>query len=373
MALLTLESYDYSEDYLKDIEIEHFDESMSNMDCCMYIIAEGERMWNDIMKEMAVKELRHLYENGTEMIYEAADTDNFFTKIINWFKKIASNIAGWIQKTFRNIQDHLDKFKKYAKKYEKDIKKGYDLIPADGIEMKKFYKFENLNSQEDHLDKFKKKTERLIDDKFGLTVVTNADPSKNDTVKDYLDMLKDKSNIKSSMNELRASYIQSGAGTVESKDFKKGLKDFYYGTEIKDKVKSSDFKVDTVLEDLQNCTTWKREVADAHKQFKKYINEQIGKVKGFKKAVDKSDALKEAKLAYFKNLISVYKQCVSVATVVKSAKIGAFGQRAKQSLVISKKLVALAKKDEPKKEEKTNESFTYQFESGMNFFTSDLL
>ena len=36
MALLTLESYDYNEDYLKDIEIEHFDESMSNMDCCMY-------------------------------------------------------------------------------------------------------------------------------------------------------------------------------------------------------------------------------------------------------------------------------------------------------------------------------------------------
>ena len=95
MALLTLENYE--EDYLKNIEIEHFDESMSNMDCCMYIIAEGERMWNDIMKEMAVKELRHLYENGTEMIYEAADTDNFFTKAINLFKKIAGRFAGFIQ------------------------------------------------------------------------------------------------------------------------------------------------------------------------------------------------------------------------------------------------------------------------------------
>ena len=117
-----------------------------------------------------------------------------------------------------------------------------------------------------------------------------------------------------------------------------------------------------------------KEYRDSITEFYSYINIQIGKVKDFKKAVDKADALKEAKLAYFKNIISVYKQCVSVATVVKSAKIGAFGQRAKQSLVISKKLVALAKKDEPKKEEKTNnESFTYQFESGMNFFTSDLL
>ena len=55
MALLTLENYE--EDYLKNIEIEHFDESMSFMDCALYSIAEGERTWNDIMKEMAVEEL----------------------------------------------------------------------------------------------------------------------------------------------------------------------------------------------------------------------------------------------------------------------------------------------------------------------------
>ena len=378
MALLTLESYDYSEDYLKDIEIEHFDESMSDMDCCMYMIAEGERMWNDIMKEMAVNELRHLAENGTEMIYEAADTDNFFTKIINWFKSIASKFAGWVQKVYRDIQDHLDKFKKYATKYEKDIKKGYELIPGDGIKMKKYYDFSKLTvkTKDGNLNKFRALRNAHIKKTYGVeSVLTSNDETK---VKYYCDMLKDKSTVKSTLDTLRAGAIGNASGSIEAKDFKKALTTHFYGEAVKDKsLTQSDIDVNVIIDDLKNCTAWKRNVADAHKEFKSEINDNIKDVKTFKKAVDKSDSAREAKLAYCKNIINLYKGCVSITATMKTVLVGAFGTRAKQSLAISKKLVALAKKAEGgdnKKEEKTNnESFTYQFEDGMNFFTSDLL
>ena len=49
-------------------------------------------------------------------IYEAADTDNFFTKAINLFKKIAGRFAGWIQKIYANISDFLSKYQRYVKK-----------------------------------------------------------------------------------------------------------------------------------------------------------------------------------------------------------------------------------------------------------------
>ena len=379
MALLTLESYDYSEDYLKDIEIEHFDESMSDMDCCMYIISEGERMWNDIMKEMAVNELRHLAENGTEMIYEAADTDNFFKGIINWFKEKAGQIAGWIQKKFRDIQDHLDKFKKYANKYEKDIKKGYNLIPSDGIKMKTFYKFPNLegSSKDKNLEELKKLVDSKLQGEYGLDFITgnSKDISKED-IKEYIDMLQDRSNVTSSMNTIRAQIVGKGSGSVEAKDFKKELKTFYYGEPIKDKVTASDIDINKVMDDLKSCTGWKRNVSDAHKEFKKLINGYINEVNRFKKNIDKSDDTREAKMSYCKNVVQIYKQFINISSVMKAVKLSAFGTRARQSLAVSKHLVALAKKAEggdKKKEEKIGESFTYQFEDGMNFFTSDLL
>ena len=71
---------------------------------------------------------------------------------------------------------------------------------------------------------------------------------------------------------------------------------------------------------------------------------------------------------------SLYKGFISITNTMRTVQLNAHNARCKQSLTISTKLVALAKKGETKKEEKkTNESFTYQFESGMNFFTSDLL
>ena len=377
MTLLTLESYDYNEDYLKDIEIEHFDESMSNMDCCMYMIAEGERMWNDIMKEMAVKELRHLAENGTEMIYEAADTDNFFTKAINLFKKIAGKFAGFIQKIYANISDFLSKYQRYVKKHKDDIKKGYDLIPADGIEMKTFYKFENLKqpTKKDEsglLAAFEAQAQK----DFGLDFVldANADACRSDKFKNFTDEIKNKESVTTALNIARSVCLDyAGQGEVSAKDFKDEAKKYFFGEKKEGKITNKDIDLDIVISCLENCNQWKRDTKAAYNGTKKALNTVIGKIKKFKKKVEKSDEFREAKLGYAKNMISLYKGFISITNTMRTVQLNAHNARCKQSLTISTKLVALAEKGETKKEEKAGESFTYQFEDGMNFFTSDLL
>ena len=131
MALLTLENN--VEDHLKDIQIENFDESMSFMDCAYYIVAEGERMWNDIVKEMAIEELRYLSENGVEMVYEAVDKskkeyDVVFARecnsLINEARRVSVALINSVLSEYKSIvSTSAGLYKaasKYAKKQSKD-------------------------------------------------------------------------------------------------------------------------------------------------------------------------------------------------------------------------------------------------------------
>ena len=58
---------------------------------------------------------------------------------------------------------------------------------------------------------------------------------------------------------------------------------------------------------------------------------------------------------------------------MRGIQLTAYKARCKQSKAIATKLVGLAGGDKKKKEEAQNASFTYQFEDGESFFTSDLL
>ena len=381
MALLTLEKN--VEDYLKDIEIENFDESMSFMDCAYYVVAEGERMWNDIMKEMAIEELRYLSENGVEMVYEAVDIKGFFNKAVEFFKKLAGKFAGWFKKAFEWVEDHISRNKAYVKKHEDDIKKGAQLIPSDGISMKKFYKFEKLKSAKFDESAMFDNLNNQANSVYGLNVVLNDKSTKED-VKEQLDKVKDKDQIKSTLDTIRAAYVGGGSEGIAARDFKKSLVSFYFGEKQENvKLTSSDINVSEIIDDLKNCVDTKRKLKSTYKKVKAELNKIIGEIKKFQKAVDKADEAKEAKLNYAKHMIQLYKGFVQINSVDLGVVLSAHKARCAQSLAISTKLVGFVKKDakgkgkddkkEDKKEEVKEESFTYQWEDGMNFFTSDLL
>ena len=344
MALLTLENN--VEDYLKDIEIENFDESMSFMDCSFYVIAEAERMWNDIMKEMAIEELRYLSENGVEMVYEAADIKGFFKKAADGIKSLAGKIMGIFKKAFEWVEDHINKCKGYAKKHKEDIKKGYDLIPADGIEMKKFYSFENLGKglSRDTFTDFKASANSA----FGFNEVMDAKDKEgaNAKVKARLESIKDKDKINTALGVVRA-ILAGGGESVSKGDFKKKAMEYYLG-EKKENVKltKSDIDVNEIINDLENCIQAKKDIKEAYNKVKKDLNDVIKTIKEFEKKVSKSeDSAKELKLAYCKNAIQLFKGYIQINTAARGIMINAHKAKCSQSLSISTKLVALAKKD----------------------------
>ena len=374
MALLTLENN--VEDYLKDIEIENFDESMSFMDCAYYAIAEGERMWNDIMKEMAIEELRYLSENGVEMIYEAKDGENFFNKAINAIKKLASKIMGMFKKAFEWIEDHISRCKAYVKKHEKDIKAGHDLIPADGIEMKTYYSFENLGEglSRDTLSDFM----ASANSNFGYNKVIVAGV-KADTVKENLEKIKDKDRVNNALGIVRSILAGSGSESLSKSEFKKKAAEYYMGAKQENvKLVKSDIKVDDIIDTLKNCTKGKRDIKEAYNKVKKDLNQVIKEINTFKKNVEKTDEARADKLAYSKCAIQLFKLYIQTNTLARGVMINAHKAKCSQALSISTKLVKLAKdvdkaKGKEEKKEEVKESFTYQWEDGMNFFTSDLL
>ena len=381
MALLTLENN--TEDYLKNIDIETFDESMSFMDCSLYVVAESERMWNDIMKEMATEELRHIAENGTQMVYEAGTIGMFFNNVVDFFKNLWSKIAGWFKKVFEWIEDHLDTNKPFVQKYKADIKKGYELMAFEGIDFAKFYTYENLAKYD--VKSVSKKSLDLVNTKKGLDVVT-AGTSNNgkdtDRMKEYIEQFKDKSYVENELSILRAALIPGSGERVSSKEFKKKAAEYFRGKEIKGKVSRRDVSLEEILDNIEKCVQTKRKVSESYKSARKEINDCITKAKNYQKTIEKDTENRESKLAYCKCLISLLKGAVSITTTLRGVHVTEIKNRCKQSKSLAVKLIDLKKKEKNKKKEKkdnkgttneTNESYTYQYEDNDTFFTSDLL
>lgn len=371
MALLTLENYE--EDYLKNIEIEHFDESMSFMDCALYSIAEGERTWNDIMKEMAVEELRYLSENGTDIIYEAADVKGFFETIKNWIMGAAKWVGAQFAKAIDAIDEFVHRNKAFVKKHENNIKEGLKKIPADGIDIGEgYYLFDELSKY--NTVGFFEAFKNVVNDSFKYETVLNGMSGDISKVEKYFTLMKDKDSVKAAEDKIRGAILDGVKTSISAKEFKSEAVKYLYGEKKTGKVPASYVKkhIGDIISDITTCVEMKRKATDDFKKTKESLNQMIKDCKKAQKAIEKKDEGRAAKLAYFKGIMSIFKSANSIAAQMRGIQLTAYKARCKQSKAIATKLVGLAGGDK-KKEETKQESFTYQFEDGDNFFTSDLL
>lgn len=92
-----------SVDYLADVKLASYSENTTLMEDSLMAVAESENEWNQMMQNVALQELAVLEATGQEMVYEAADKESFFTKVINWFKSLWSKIAGLFNKLIQSI------------------------------------------------------------------------------------------------------------------------------------------------------------------------------------------------------------------------------------------------------------------------------
>ena len=82
------------------------------------IVAESQQEWNTLMKQVALNELAVYSSNGCrEVLYEAVDFSALFTRIKNFFKKLADKVKAIFHSFMAKLSSILSRDSTFAKKY----------------------------------------------------------------------------------------------------------------------------------------------------------------------------------------------------------------------------------------------------------------
>ena len=86
------------------------------------IVAESQEEWNTLMKQVALNELAVYSSNGCrEVLYEAVDFSALFTRIKNFFKKLADKVKAIFHSFMAKLSSILSRDSTFAKKYGQDF------------------------------------------------------------------------------------------------------------------------------------------------------------------------------------------------------------------------------------------------------------
>ena len=86
------------------------------------IVAESQQEWNTLMKQVALNELAVYSSNGCrEVLYEAVDFSALFTRIKNFFKKLADKVKAIFHSFMAKLSSILSRDSTFAKKYGQDF------------------------------------------------------------------------------------------------------------------------------------------------------------------------------------------------------------------------------------------------------------
>ena len=120
----TLNCYSYNSGYHTDLfspsDYTIYDEGVDiNYTTLGYeIVAESQQEWNTLMKQVALNELAVYSSNGCrEVLYEAVDFSALFTRIKNFFKKLADKVKAIFHSFMAKLSSILSRDSTFAKKY----------------------------------------------------------------------------------------------------------------------------------------------------------------------------------------------------------------------------------------------------------------
>lgn len=90
-------------------------------EAALNIVVEGEDNYNRIMQAVGIDEYNYFEENGTEMIYEAADIKGFFGKIKAFFVNLLQKVKGLIKKFIALFDSYTKSDKEFVNKYRRTL------------------------------------------------------------------------------------------------------------------------------------------------------------------------------------------------------------------------------------------------------------
>lgn len=106
-------------------------ENMTLMEAAMNCVAITEENWNNFQREIALAELAHVEETGTDFVYTEATGTGFIEKAKEFFKNIWEKIKSLFRKFLVIIGSYSKDDKEFVRKYSKDIAVALKNIPSD--------------------------------------------------------------------------------------------------------------------------------------------------------------------------------------------------------------------------------------------------
>ena len=276
-----------------------------------HVMESTEQDYNSIMMECGVRELMHLEETGTEMIYEEGKVKGLVDKAIGFFKQMWAKVQGLIQKALTFFETKAQEFRnKVMKKLDsKILKKRADNLKAD----KKFgmtYDYKDI-------------------EKYSVTVCENISAAQAKVEKAYgsaVSKAKDGDNGEANNLEtvldgyVKACIKQMYNTATSTSGLSKLMKNEIRGKMLPVNGAWVKTNYDTIIKEVTDYPTVKRGLKSDYNELKKGFNEAI---RDCKKAND--GKMFEANA--FTKAIKAYKELRQITVYAQQAVISCYNER----------------------------------------------
>ena len=234
-------------------------------EAALNIVVEGEENYNRIMQAVGIDEYNYFEENGTEMVYEAADVKGFFGKIKAFFVNLLQKIKGLVKKFISLFDSYTKSDKDFVNKYRKHLL---------GVNTKDFefkgYKFDDTKLSGFNCDTALNEITKSV---YGLGTDSKGYAIQNkENCQNFLDKTSDTSDIEETM---RGAALKACGGTeskMDAGEFSKELFKLYRGGEDSKEVLDN-ISISTQLNYILNTKDAVKKGNDAEKSFTKSTND----------------------------------------------------------------------------------------------------
>ena len=302
---------------------------------CYRIALENEQNYNMIMNAFMQKEFSVLESTGVEMVYEAANVENFFKLVKETIARWWSKIQGVIKRVMDEIAVRTNANANFIRKYkDKDVK-------TPTVENKfKGYKFTNAVPNYD-------KIAGIVGATVNEKVITNV------TEKSAAEFLeKFKSDFEAAKDKMRGAAC-GGSESVSADDFDKKLKVALFGSEDKVDIELKPFS--ELIRDIDNANWIKKSAKDTYKSAQDSVKELQKRVKMAESSLRKADR-KDAGMKVAKCLSEAINASLGIMSKTLSMDTKAMAAKAAQDRAMAAFYVTNQPKEEKAKPEVKKES-----------------
>lgn len=222
-----------------------------------FIASECERNFGKLMMAVGIRELQICKESGVDYIHEAPDIKGFFNKVKEFFRTLIKKIWSVVKNFIVAIQSRFMKTDAFVKKYQSQIKSGFDKIDSSNFKLKG-YKFTNMDYSITKEFSDADSTCKELEDLTNKAIESNNSEEvvSRDFTNEELSNMEDRA---------RGSMIASNK-SISASNYSEELFKFFHGGELeKDDLNKSDINITKVLDVMRGG---KKDIEKAKKNYK---------------------------------------------------------------------------------------------------------